>query len=111
MYLRNVQANFYRVVIYSLFCQLSRLFLKRGGWKPLSFRLFTFPKKSLLLKIFLETVQKDDKIVDIHFFENVAFEKKLPVIKTFHLQNKWYMYLDAVISYKKQLIRNTSLIS
>ena len=28
----------------------------------------------------METVQKVGKIVDIHFFENVALKKKLPVI-------------------------------
>jgi hypothetical protein len=28
-------------------------------------------------KIILETVQKVGKIVDIHFFKNVAFEKKI----------------------------------
>ena len=31
----------------------------------------------MILPTFLETVQKVDKIADIHFFENVAFEKKL----------------------------------
>ena len=44
-----------------------------------TFILITFHRKSLLLKFSLETIQKVDKIVDIHFFENVAIEKKLPV--------------------------------
>ena len=35
----------------------------------------------LLQEFFLETVQKVGKIVDIHFFENVAFETNLPVKK------------------------------
>ena len=63
---------------YSLFCQCSCLFLKGVGetlfcWS-LSQKVSTTPKS------FLETLQKFGKIVDIHFFENVAFEKKLPVL-------------------------------
>jgi hypothetical protein len=43
--------------------------------------LITFSKKvSTTAKIILETVQKVGKIVDIHFFENVAFEKKIAYI-------------------------------
>jgi hypothetical protein len=33
----------------------------------------------LLQNFFLETVQKVSKIVDIHLFENIAYEKNLPV--------------------------------
>jgi hypothetical protein len=29
--------------------------------------------------MFLEIVQTDGKIMDIHFFENIALEKNLPV--------------------------------
>ena len=57
---------------------------KKGWMETLFFFLITFPRKSLLpQRFFLETVQKVGKIVDIHFFENVAFEKKLPVNETF----------------------------
>jgi hypothetical protein len=53
---------------------------KKGWVETLSpsFLLITFLKKYLLQNI-LETFQKVGKIMDIHFFENVAFEKKLPV--------------------------------
>ena len=64
---------------YSLFCRLSRLFRKRGGSKTFPFLLITFPIKSLLLQKIFKTVQKVDKIVDIHSFENISFEKNLPV--------------------------------
>ena len=41
----------------------------------------TFPRNTLQIqKKSLEIIQKFDKIVDIHFFENVAFEKKMPVL-------------------------------
>ena len=55
------------------------------GWVETPFLVFpflliTFPKKSVLLQtFFLEIVQKVGKIVDIHFLENVAFEKNMPV--------------------------------
>jgi len=40
----------------------------------------------------LETVQKLGKIVDVYFFENVAFEKNLPVI--IEKIPKAYAYLE-----------------
>ena len=40
------------------------------------------------MKMFLGTVQKVGKIVDIHFFENLAFEKILPVCYEY-IQEGW----------------------
>ena len=42
------------------------------------FRLITFPKRSLLLQKKLRNISEIWQIVDIHFFENVPFEKKTP---------------------------------
>ena len=55
-----------------------------------SFLLITFPKKTLLPQIFLETVLKFGKKVQIHFFENVVFEKKNACTKYVTNTNKLF---------------------
>ena len=61
---------------YSGFCQLSKLFQKGVGRNPfLSFKVDDFSLKVFTsTKKFKETVKKVGKIVDTHFFENIAFK-------------------------------------
>ena len=57
-----------------------------GGNPSLSFLLITFPSMSLLpQRLFLDSVQKVGKKVDIHFFENIVSEKFLPVYNLINL--------------------------
>jgi len=72
-----LRSNNFTEWIFTFFANFSDYFKKGVGRK--TFLLITFPKKSLLLKFSLETVQKAGKIMDIHFFDNIAFEKNLPV--------------------------------
>jgi len=73
---------------YSLFCQLSRLYLKNGWVETLFFSVDHFSQKvSTPTKNVLETVQKLGKIVDIHFFLKRCFWKKnMPVSFTIFFQ-------------------------
>jgi len=59
----------------------------RNPFLSFSFESF-FKKVSTITKIFLETLQKVSKIVDIHLFENVAFRKKFACVLKTTKQNK-----------------------
>ena len=64
-------------------------------------------------KILVETVQKVGKIEDIHFFENVAFEKNLPVTKNLkdsHSSLDWLLG-DSTHNDKEDRPKNDSWIS
>ena len=75
----------------------------------------TFPIKSILLqKFYLETVLKVGKIVDIHFFVNVAFEKKMLVPTKFKSNDVYiifqlsFLYLKCACLLKKVNFKNSA---
>jgi len=77
-----LKSNYFTMWIFTFLLTFQTISNK--GWVEtlfFPFLLLTFPKMTLLLQKFLETVQKVSKMVDIHFFKNVDFEKNLPVTK------------------------------
>ena len=49
--------------------------ISKEKWVETYLLFITFPKVSITTKLFLETVQKVAKKVDVHLFENFVYEK------------------------------------
>jgi len=69
---------------YSFFSNFPDYFSRGVDTNPFLFFFWSLFLKSVHYHkdFFLETVQKADKKVDFHFFENITFEKKLPLPKS-----------------------------